>query len=80
MCYEDQNMEDAKAWISREEEIISGAEGGEDSALSCPLLLVMGVEERAAFTIDRMNVLREKPGFNVPEEDAFKSEIEDLNI
>ena len=57
MCYEDQNMEDAKAWISREEEIISGAEGGEDSALSCPLLLVMGVEERAAFTIDRMNVL-----------------------
>ena len=76
MCYEDQNMEDAKAWISREEEIISGAKGGEDSALSCPLLLVMGV----AFTIDRMNVLREKPGFNVPEEDAFKSEIEDLNI
>ena len=44
-------MEDAKAWISREEEIISGAKGGEDSALSCPLLLVMGVEERAAVTM-----------------------------
>lgn len=54
--------------------------GEENSALSCPLLLVTGVKERAAFTIDRMNVLREKPGFNVPEEYAFKSETEDLKI
>lgn len=48
------------------------------SLLPTPLLLVMGVEERAAFTKDRRNIIREKPGFKVPEEVAFKSEIEDL--
>lgn len=54
LCYEDQkNMEDAKAWISRKEEVIRGDKGREEnSVLSCPLLLVMGVEERAAFTTE----------------------------
>ena len=54
MCYEDQkNMEDTKAWISRKEEVISGEKGREEnSVLSCPLLLVMGVEERADFTTE----------------------------
>ena len=60
-----------KAWTSREEEVISDAEGRENSGLSsAPLLLVMGVEERAAFTKDRRNIIREKPGFKVPEEVA----------
>lgn len=46
-------MEDAKAWISRKEEVISGAKGREENSVhSCPLLLVMGVEERAAFTTE----------------------------
>lgn len=48
------------------------------ASLLPPLLLVMGVEETAAFTKDRRNFIREKPGFKVPEELAFKSEIEDL--
>ena len=54
MCYEDQkNMEDTKAWISRKEEVISGEKGREEnSVLSCPLLLVMGVEEGADFTTE----------------------------
>lgn len=48
----------------------------------CPLLPAAPSDGcgRKSCLYHRMKAIREKPGFNVPEEDAFKSEIEDLNI
>lgn len=60
--------------------VISGAGARGIVASPLPPAPSDGVKERAAFPKERRSIIRRNLGFQVPEEGAFKTEIEDSDL